>query len=352
MTRELAKGQIFQLNWVRAIAALMVVCYHTEITLRLPKYFDGGILPVFYPGASGVQLFFVLSGFVIFIAHHRDRHGDWGVMKRFLYKRFRRLYPPLWIVLFVVLAMSLFLPFGVVPTVWDVFASFLILPVERESILAVEWTLRHEIIFYAAFLIFLWSRIGGLLLFAIWGVIGSLVGAFIGGHWLFDFLFNPNHLLFMLGMAVGYFYVRNRMSGGIVALVFGIALFAAAWLIVYERRSYIHEVDDVLFGLGATGIIYGLCALPRLNAPLKVFDVAGAASYSLYLIHYPLISVFAKVAIKFDAMVKLPPVIYFCVIVVVCHLLGVLFHYFVEKPAISLVSGKWFGQAKAPGEAV
>lgn len=334
------RSQIFQLNWVRAIAALMVVGYHTEVTLRLGKYLGSPVFPLLAPGSAGVQLFFVLSGFVILYAHHRDAHGNAEVMKQFVIKRFRRLYPPLWIVLLIVLAMSIALPFGPDPSLWDVVASFLILPAERESILAVEWTLRHEVLFYLAFFIFLWNRTAGFVVFIGWGVVASLAGTLLESYWLVDFLISPNHLLFMLGMGVCYLYLRNAMPVPHLVFAAGVVVFAATWLLVYQRGYFIHRFDDVAFGIGATGILYGLCGMPVLNRPVRVADALGAASYSLYLVHYPLISALAKVAAKLDAAFAMPRAILFIAIVVICQAAGLLFHYYVEKPAIALFSGR------------
>ncbi|MBW8837920.1 MAG: acyltransferase [Burkholderia sp.] len=92
------REQLLQLNWVRGIAALLVVAYHCEITMLMPKYFGASTLPPFKAGHSGVQLFFVLSGFVVYLAHRQDPQSNSAAIFRFATKRFRRLYPALWVV--------------------------------------------------------------------------------------------------------------------------------------------------------------------------------------------------------------------------------------------------------------
>jgi len=171
-TQAPRQGQLLQLNWIRGIAALLVVGYHCEVTMLMPKYFGVGTFPLFKAGHSGVQLFFVLSGFVIYLAHHRDPEGNGSAIARFVAKRFRRLYPSLWIVLVPLIILS-FLGFSTrVPDGSDVILSLLILPVKEEVILATEWTLRHEILFYAMFAVFLWNRRIGFGLLIAWGLVG------------------------------------------------------------------------------------------------------------------------------------------------------------------------------------
>jgi len=56
----------------RAFAALAVLFFHTNITLSFPKYLGREIAPAFSSGYSGVHFFFVLSGFVVILAHFTD----------------------------------------------------------------------------------------------------------------------------------------------------------------------------------------------------------------------------------------------------------------------------------------
>lgn len=334
MNQVKSRSQLYQLNWVRAVAALMVVGYHLEITMVFPKYFNQAVFPVFKAGSAGVELFFVLSGFVIYYAHHRDKEGSFQALKTFVSKRFRRLYPPLWIVLLVVTAMAF--AAGVDVTAWDLIASYLILPVEKEVLLGVEWTLRHEMLFYATFLLYLWNRRIGLAVLLAWGVAGSAAGIFFNEPWLLKFILSPYHMLFIAGMGIGWLYLREDMPFGLQTLLAGLVVFSGTWWLACSDAGVNPDYLILLFGLGATGIIYGLCALPAWNRPIKALDVMGAASYSLYLIHYPLLSAMLKVAMIVDGHIGLPPELYFIGIVIACQIAGIVFHYYVEKPVLRL----------------
>ena len=328
--------QLLPLNWVRGIAALMVVAFHCHITMAAPKYFGVSVFHFFAAGNSGVQLFFVLSGFVIFLAHHSDAQGSRAVLIMFAFKRFRRIYPPLWTVLLLTFPLLSLGLFGAPPSTWDIFLAYLILPAPKEILLAVEWTLRHEILFYAFFAIFLWQRSVGLILLLLWGIGGSVFALTPENRWPVGFLLNPNHMLFLFGMGVAWVYSRGERRGGISVLIGGIALFGATYALSLTT-TLLYHLDVFLFGLGAAGIVFGLSTL-QLDQPVRLLDEAGAASYSLYLIHFPIISAMLKIALIIDHNVKLPLELYFVAIVVVCQLTAIIFHHRIEKPTMALVN--------------
>ncbi|WP_234681965.1 acyltransferase family protein [Bradyrhizobium monzae] len=355
MTSELPKeetpvrrhGQLLQLNWIRAIAALLVVAYHCEVTMMLPKYFGASTLPFFKAGHSGVQLFFVLSGFVIYLAHHRDSEGDGSIVARFAAKRFRRIYPSLWIVLVPLIILSLFGFATRVPSNADVALSLLILPAQEEVILATEWTLRHEILFYAMFVCFLWNRRIGFWLLVAWGFIGLPLALFDDKGWLIDFIFNNNHVLFLCGVGIAWLYIRGYSAAGPYFLFAGLIVFAVTFYFGISKQIPPNG-ELLLFGLGAAGIIHGACSMPFLNRRIVPLEEAGAASYALYLIHYPLISLLVKLAVKLNTAVAAPRALYFVVIIVICQVIAIVFHHLIEAP---LMKASWMQRLFLPARA-
>ena len=143
---------IYSLQASRAVAATTVVLFHANAMLSEPKYLGFEVAPLFRAGDSGVSLFFVLSGLVMWLAHHND-FGRPGATPGFLWKRFRRIYPPMWATLILVLPVFLLVPSFGTPGARDpvmIAGAFGAWPATSEPLLAVEWTLRHEIIFYVA----------------------------------------------------------------------------------------------------------------------------------------------------------------------------------------------------------
>lgn len=341
------QGQLLQLNWIRGIAALLVVAYHCEVTMLMPKYFGVSTFPLFKAGHSGVQLFFVLSGFVIYLAHHRDSEGNRSAVARFAAKRFRRLYPALWIVLVPLIILS-FLGFSTTtPSNTDVALSLLILPVKEEVILATEWTLRHEILFYALFLCFLWNRRIGFGLMLAWGLMGLPLALINDKGWLIDFIFNNNHVLFLGGVGIAWLYIRGYSAGGPYFLFAGLIVFTVTFYFGISKQIP-PNAELLLFGLGAAGIIHGACSMPFLNRKIVPLEEAGAASYALYLIHYPLISLLVKIAVKLNATIAAPRALYFVVIIAVCQAAAVVFHHLIEAP---LMKASWMQRLFLPTRA-
>ena len=323
-----------QLSVLRAVAALLVVCFHTQLVIALPKYFGDETFSIFRAGKSGVQLFFVLSGFVIYLAHSRDGTRDLNVIKKFAWKRFIRLYPTLWITLFLLLPIVLSGKFGETPNVWNIISSFLILPAKNEYLLAVEWTLRHEVLFYALFVMFLWDRMLGAFVLFSWGIIGTTLGVLLERGWVFEFLFDSNHALFLMGMAAAWCYKNERMPGALLALGAGSVVFAATYAMKLSHAVE-EDLSNILFGAGATGIVYGLVANTRFSGAPKFVDMLANSSYAMYLTHFPLISVMVKIFIIISQSHHIDGKIIFIIIVASSQLSGVLFYSYIERPLLA-----------------
>ena len=129
----------------RAIAANLVVFSHLFFVEA--KYTASSILPAFtLYGIAGVDLFFVVSGFIMVAVAGRDR----GPIE-FLWRRATRIYPTYWLVSLTVRATSLIAPTFVnssITTPISLWRSFLLIPDRTFPLLAVGWTLVYEMYFY------------------------------------------------------------------------------------------------------------------------------------------------------------------------------------------------------------
>ena len=91
----------------RGIAAMMVVLFHIGASFAAQKYFHEPLFAqIFRFGSSGVEFFFVLSGFIIYFAHRKD-FSQPQRLGRFLLRRALRLYPTYWLLLLGVSAVAL-----------------------------------------------------------------------------------------------------------------------------------------------------------------------------------------------------------------------------------------------------
>ena len=161
------------LQMLRGVAATLVVLFHLQAAAVIEGQ-DPGILAWFKGGEIGVDIFFVLSGFVIFHAMQGRQHMGPG---RFLRQRFWRIVPPYW----AVLALTLLALAGLAvmrgdwsewPGLWRIVFSFLLLPLP-DHVMAVAWTLTVEAMFYLMFATtyFRHGARGAIVALAVWSAV-------------------------------------------------------------------------------------------------------------------------------------------------------------------------------------
>lgn len=311
--------------------------------MALPKYWGHRILHVFSPGYCGVEFFFVLSGFVILLAHYND-FGRPDKVIPFLVKRFRRIYPILWATLALMVPVT-FVVFRSNFNLAGLPGALLILPATQETWLAVEWTLRHEVVFYLLFALCLWKPKLGLPVLALWAIvsIGDIIFNY-KNQWTAWFLARF-HLLFAAGMVAAWLFINNRIAKPRVLFVLGVLLFSATWALNCTLNPWPQKFYEMLYGAGAFLIITGIVRLEELGnvrVPSPLVFV-GDASYAIYLINFPVISAAAKVGMAFR-QVPGGEIIAWIFAMVLALVVGCLFHLFVEKPILRFftrITKKW-----------
>lgn len=339
----MAQRSLTSLQAGRGLAAFAVLLFHANQTLSLPKYFGREPAPLFRWGNSGVQFFFVLSGFVILLAHTPDI-GHPRTLPSFLWKRFRRLYPMLWIVLLLVLAAFLLHPAlgtGVQQRVPSIVSAFAIAPGSHELLLAPEWTLRHEVLFYGVFSLLLINRMLGLAAITVW-LLPSLWLVITGRLTSEPSLINPNHLLFAMGMVACMIFQRHllRRGGAVAAVILGAAAFILACLLRNGHSPFVPDHYDQLFGVSSALLIVGLVVLERQGrlSSARWLIFLGEASYAIYLIHDPIVSAMAKVTS--NPQRHLLPQVAFALTCSAALAGGILFHIACERPLLRLLSSR------------
>ena len=254
----------------------------------LPWWLDG-------VGGSGVDLFFVISGFVM-VYVTRGSFGSAATPAVFLYNRATRIYPPVW--LFTALALAGFYAVGSAPDWLDpssILPSFLLWPTALPPLLGVSWTLIHEMYFYLVFALFLsgparWLRSW----LAVWAII-VLAGNFTGLGRIDPRLaiaLHPMTLEFILGCIAGLLACSGRRKFAPFALVLGLALYVLAWIVMaFTARDGgplpLEWARTLACGPAAFLLVYGMAVLEadhgwRAPRPLVAL---GDWSYALYLSH-------------------------------------------------------------------
>ncbi|ECI2916341.1 acyltransferase [Salmonella enterica subsp. diarizonae] len=141
--------KIFSIQILRGIAALFVVCFHFRYAVNdIYAQKDIGNR-LFEFGSFGVDLFFIISGFIMAMSARKNEN-----LSEFFIKRFFRIYP----LYFVVLTLYILLSFNEY-SLPQIIKSYLLVPIDYKSempyygysIMAIAWTLTYEFWFYFIF---------------------------------------------------------------------------------------------------------------------------------------------------------------------------------------------------------
>lgn len=343
------------LQTCRAAAAILVVLFHLGPTLAADKYFGWPVLiRPFLFGHAGVDFFFVLSGFIIYYVHRQDI-GHPGRLKTYLLKRAVRIYPIYWILFLVAFTAHLLVPSlpGTVPhDPLVVIKSMFLIPQDIRAVggtgapvLIVAWSLQYEVIFYLGFALLILNRALGA------GVWIALLAA----HFLlpkdvtypFDFLQKDWLLFFLLGAGTAHLTDRlpKRIPPWLVAAAGGLVFFSAG-----ISESLANKYDALLlrpvgfqYALASCLIIYGLVQMENRGAVIgdnPFWQLFGAASYTLYLIHIPIISVLSKISLLLGLHGHMGALIAYALIFIACLTAAALFHRLIEAPLLRWLS-RW-----------
>jgi exopolysaccharide production protein ExoZ len=302
----------------RGVAAVLVVLYH--LGLAVDKYFGGGaiMLPA---GRSGVEFFFVLSGFIIACAHWDDV-GRPERLGRFVWKRFVRIYPIFWIVFLAALAGAHLILERQLPLA-DVAQAMLLAPGSEAPVISVAWSLQWELVFYVIF--------AGLIVHP---VIAFMLSAMVLA-WLPD---SPTYLfLLFAGVACAYIDRRQFALPARTLVLFGAVVFAGSGAFETARGIQPH----LFYGLGAAMLVTGLVRSERNGTVLgnrPWVQLIGNASYSIYLVHYPFISAACKLAFAVGLRGSTGGVITYAMALPASVAAGVLLHLFVERPLLAFLN--------------
>lgn len=327
-----------QIQALRFYAAGLVVIYHLAGQYRV----HGGSVPLGFLhacGFAGVDIFFVVSGFIIWISSSNVA----GVSNAaaFAWRRAWRIYSaylPALGIAGVILYMTA--PAGSLNKI-DWFASATLEPSAIGAlVLPVSWSLTYELYFYAAFALMIAFRrylFPHILVAMGVAVMTHIVLALPGGKYLartadLHYMLNPLVLEFLMGCIVAVAYQRIRPQRlHVVIAIFGLVAFAAGctwfWSTGQAGAGLYGAIARVLvFGGSGAVIVLGL-ALTEASRPASwVLVRLGDVSYTIYLLHLPLISLVFWLFRGINPLV--PTLLSLVCIIPVC----LAFYHLVENP--------------------
>jgi exopolysaccharide production protein ExoZ len=324
---------LISLQALRALAAWMVVCHHF-----MQIFFDfhaSGPIGQFFTdrGAVGVDIFFVISGLVIYLST-QDKQMPAG---RFLLNRAIRIVPAYWLYTalmgLMLVSLGQWLPHSAIDLPHFIL-SLLFIPSENPGgyglypTLNVGWTLNYEMFFYLLFsLVFTVPQrhrplIVAAALFAVSEVLGryGVISRFYQNNIVYEFL---------LGIGIGVMYRRGWITEG---LWVPLAVIAASVFAIYQLDAS----DRLLhWGLPSAMIVLACVAMEPHFKRVKMLKVLGDCSYSVYLVHVLVLYVGWLASVHWN----LNPYVVFAVCVPLIALLSWGSYVLIEKRLYHRVKG-------------
>jgi len=326
-----SQGRLGELDALRGIAALSVVLFHyatmAEANLLLLKL-----------GITGVDLFFIISGYVILMTLERTTKE-----KDFIISRLSRLYPSyILMMLFTTWVIFLFNK-AALPSINEVLANLTMMqPLFRvEYIDESYWTLTVEMQFYVLMLvIFMMKKLPRIeilgvclmICFLIFYVIGSLLFPTSKIYIVLRYLF-PLISHFQMFFA-GIVFYKIQKEGGTFFRHFLIAVSCCISIFLFDKSGRSHFAIEIIPYVTMISL-YILIFYLFVNNKLKFLNVSfltflGSISYCLYLVHQQAGEELYAVLIR----AGLHPFATIPVLIVFMIVISALVTYYIEKPAI------------------
>lgn len=275
--------RLVEVDTLRGLAAMAVVLFH--FTTRFGELYPGNPKPsiAFPTGHYGVNLFFVISGFVIFMTLERTKNP-----MDFVVSRFSRLFPAYWVAIFLTFAITHLL--GLPGKLVDLGAAIANMTMIHglfwvPHVDGVYWTLEVELLFYCGmFLLYRIKRLGNIHV-ALFGLLLLRVVYYVLEH---QFGINLPWIIFRLmilqyipwfALGISVYQLAHRKETGIWQPAACTATLAVTTLFVCESAAI--ALLAVVFASTVFLAANGRLSLLRFGP----FVWLGTISYPLYLLH-------------------------------------------------------------------
>jgi exopolysaccharide production protein ExoZ len=330
---------IYSIQYLRAFAAILVLFWHLKYK---SAQFGTDLLSGYAFGFAGVDVFFVISGFVMCFIYTRSKAGR-GSLGAFWSRRFARIMPLYWLLTCVALVVYLIDPSkvnssGGTTSIWK---SFVLVPGQDKFLIENGWTLSYEMYFYALFsLAFLFvDKTRGA--FAVCALIAVLVSTNLLHVVSLPFLTSP--LLFEFAFGIVIFLILSHGSGawtrrlGVISLLAGLVGLAS----VHITSTVVPNSVALTVGLPAALIVFGVVSQESLisRAPSLLLARLGDSSYSMYLFHPFILSVAAIVfrKLRLGGYGIVPELAYWLLVAVSVLVASYWLFRFIETPLNRIV---------------
>jgi len=346
-----------EVDGLRFFAIISVIFFHLGGTVTQGYHVSDGVTdPLFQVlrvGFIGVQLFFVLSGFILALPFASSYlQNDKPISLRAYYlRRLTRLEPPYLIslVLFFILLAFVSKSFSFSELLPHFLASFFyvhnLVYGEPSTVNPVAWSLEIEVQFYiiVPFLAALfgiksafWRRGSFLLLTALFLILPTLLGDLVGKRFQLSLLGQGQY--FLMGFLLADLYISKwqKSESGKLAAIGWDFFFIFGWLLLYFTLQ--DSTYQLWFAPAVIFLIYVAAFRGNLMRRLvshPLLTIIGGMCYSIYLIHMQLIAAGSKFTAKLHTGNLALDFLVICLIllplILVC---SSIFYLLIEKPCM------------------
>ena len=336
------KGDFFNsLQIFRGFAALMVVFHHQWTAFA---YFFDKQNHIFAfiatLGKHGVDFFFVLSGFIITYSCYNKR-ASIITIKSYLINRVLRIYIP-----YLPISLCMLLLYQLLPSVSgsdrtiSLLTSLTLFP-DGQPALSVAWTLVHEMMFYLLFVIWFYTRKGWYYFTLVWASIIVYLNwiepvLFLQAIPVIKFFISSYNLEFIIGSFTAIIIKKASISSKSIFLYSAIVLIAIGILLKWNNWNLTYLVLAFGFSLLIIGSVG--TKLDKIGSS-NLLMILGNASYSIYLIHNPEISILMRILPK--TLNFLSDGLIFVIIFIICCITGIIYSKLFEEFLMSKAKAKF-----------
>jgi peptidoglycan/LPS O-acetylase OafA/YrhL len=344
---ETPLSKLLHIQLLRGLAALSVAFLHAQhdaqgLAERTARSFEA--ISVF-PFMAGVDVFFVISGFVMVYASG-PLYGAEGARGVFLARRFARIAPLYWAVTSLYLAVVLTAPSllnSPSPSAWMVVASYLFIPATRsdglvQPLYSLGWTLNYEMFFYALFalvLVFPLKRAVVVLMALLIGL--SVAGSLVRFPQPLRFWTDPIVLEFAFGVGLGWLKLQGVTLSRPWRWALSILGVALLMLVTTEIGQSVGFVRPLHWGIPAALLVaaaaFGEARPDAVVRSTRVGAALGDMSYAIYLIHPFVIRGFSEVVFRAGLAETLGPIGFIVLALVATLGSSWVVHLAFERPA-------------------
>lgn len=324
---------IDNIQTLRAIAAILVVAFHSVISAKIYNLSTDFFLNVDVWGAAGVDIFFIISGFIMVYIQLKKKKKP----LEFIVDRAERIVPLYWFLTFGIASLLIIFPqaFRELQISIEYFLKslFFISSYDgKHPILYVGWTLEYEMLFYLVFAISLFAK----------NLNVSVSISIIVLSFLVYLGLNDIVIEFIYGMLVGIIFSKIKIHFNNILIL--VAIVAGFSLLILNMDSKLPR--SIIWGLPSLLIFLGFLYLKPIKN--KILATLGNASYSIYLVQVFSIPVCYKIFSKIPEIniifINELYVILCCAVSVIS---GVLLHFLIEKPIAKLIKKLKFKKSVA-----